>query len=70
MLKIRGMSNAQTPFTKLCNNWNIPLLTEADKGFYLSDHSLNATWLLLWCSVIKPELTLFFNCGKESMWIP
>jgi hypothetical protein len=33
MLKIRGMSNAETPFTKLCNNWNIPLEAVVDKGF-------------------------------------
>jgi len=31
MLKIRGMSNAETPFTKLCNNWNIPIIFTKDK---------------------------------------
>jgi hypothetical protein len=33
MVKIRGMSNAQPPFTKLCNNGNISLVTVVDKGF-------------------------------------
>jgi len=40
MVKIRGMSNAETPFTKLCNTWNISLEAVVDKGFkYLTTAS-------------------------------
>jgi len=42
MVKIRGMSNAQTPFTKLCNNGNIPFVTVVDKG--LKYHTTASTF--------------------------
>ncbi len=60
MVKIRGMSNAETPFTKLGNNWNISLEAVVDKGFNITPQHQRFE-LLLWCSVIKPELTLFQN---------
>lgn len=32
MVKIRGMSNVQTPLIKVCNNWNIPVVIVVEKS--------------------------------------